>query len=196
MNPGYRQEVLNVSLARLLSNRGVVAVPEFVLKLSPTVQRKMPDVMVSFQGLRTVIEGEVNDQANAHERALASASSRVEDGIAHIGIAVVYPAMLRTVNYADLDNKLASSELNIAIVTESEKSQYVPGNVNYLESALRRAFQQLVEEDVVAKAVVALEAGIENFAGELATRGGDVSRVANALGIREFKKIEEPEEES
>lgn len=192
MNPGYRQEVFNVLLAQLLQERGIVAAPENVLRASPTSNRRMPDVMVSFQGLRTIIEGEVDDQPNAREKALASVSKRVEDGIAHIGIAVIYPAFLRGVIFTTLKNSLEACDLSIAVVTESERTHFVTGDVNYLENALRRAFEHLVQEDVVAKAVAALEAGIEKFARELSTRVGDVGRVAEALGIRELEDSKAP----
>ena len=43
MKPGYRQEVLNVVLAQILQERGVVSVPEKVVRevLSKPGQRRM-----------------------------------------------------------------------------------------------------------------------------------------------------------
>ncbi len=187
MNTGYRQEVLNVLLAQLLQERGVIAAPEKVIRSSPTSNRKMPDVVVNFQGLRTIIEGEVDDQMNARDKAIASVTRRVEDGIAHIGVAVIYPSYLRKVEFATLKNSIEACELEVAIVTESEQTGFIKGDVNYLENALRRAFEHLVKEDVVAEAVAALEAGIEQFAGVLAPKAGDVGRVAEALGIKELE---------
>lgn len=80
---GYRQEVFNFVLAQILQERGVISVPEKVIKaiLSKQEYRRMPDVMVNFMGLRTVIEGEVSDQPDAKNRALKSAAKQVEDGI-------------------------------------------------------------------------------------------------------------------
>jgi hypothetical protein len=187
MHTGYRQEVFNVLLAQLLQERGVIAAPENVIRSSQSANRRMPDVIVNFQGLRTVIEGEVNDQPNAHEKALASVGKRVEDGIAHIGVAVIYPGELRKVAFNTLKRSLADCDLEIAIVTESEKTDFIKGDVNYLENALRRAFEHLVQEDVVANAVAALEAGIERFASVLSVKAGDVGRVAESLGIRELE---------
>jgi len=188
MNTGYRQEVFNVLLAQLLQERGVIAAPESVIHTSPTSNRKMPDVIVNFQGLRTVIEGEVDDQPNARDKAVASVGKRVEDGIAHIGVAVIYPAHLRKVVFTALKTSLSDCDLQIAIVTESEKTDFIRGDVNYLENALRRTFENLVKEDVVKNAVIALEAGIERFASVLSIRAGDVGRVAEALGIRELEE--------
>ncbi len=195
MNTGYRQEVLNVVLAQLLQERGVIAAPEKVMRISREATRKMPDLVVNFQGLRTIIEGEVGDQQGAHEKAIASASQRVEDGIAHIGVAIVYPAFLRKIDFDGLKEGIATCELEVAIVTESEQTGFIRGDVNYLESALRRTFENLVKENVVAEAVVVLERGIEGFAGVLAAKEGDAWRVASALGIKDLEGAEPGEED-
>lgn len=50
---GFREEVLNVALAELLAERGVVSLPEQAVLSAQ--QRRLLDVLVVFQGLRTVI---------------------------------------------------------------------------------------------------------------------------------------------
>jgi hypothetical protein len=193
--PGYRQEVFNVLLAQLLQERGVIAAPENIIKSSVEQHRHMPDVLVSFNGLRTAIEGEVGDHADAQALAVKSARYRVEEGIAHIGIAIVYPPRLRNVQPAQIKSELAKSELDVAIVTESGDSGFVKGNVDYLESALRHAFEQLLHEDVVAQAVKALDEGIDQFALVMAEKGGVTDRMAEALGIRGLPERESSDEE-
>jgi hypothetical protein len=94
-------------LAQLLYKRGVISAPENIVKSNLGQGRRMPDVIVSFNGLRTAIEGEVGDHADAHQLALASARQRVEEGIAHIGAAVVYPERLRKSDSAALREMLA-----------------------------------------------------------------------------------------
>lgn len=186
MANGYRQEVFNVLLAQLLQERGVVTAPETIVKSGLDQARRMPDVIVSFRGLRVVIEGEVADQPNAEGRALESARKRVKEGIAHVGVAVIYPSQLRKEEFSNLKPCLAGSDLRIAIVTESEDTGFVKGNVGYLGNALRRAFEQLVREDVVTQAVAALDVGIQGFAGVIASKAGVVGRLARTLGIREL----------
>ncbi len=182
--PGYRQEVFNVLLAQLLSKRGVISAPENIVKSNLTQARRMPDVIVSFNGLRTAIEGEVGDHADAPTLALESARKRVEEGIAHIGIAVVYPERLRKSDFATLTDELAQSELAIAIVTEASDTGFVTGDVNYLENALRHAFEQLLKEDVVARAVATLDGGIDQFARVVLDKGGMIDQMAETLDIR------------
>lgn len=180
--PGYRQEVFNVLLAQLLQKRGVISAPENIVNANAA--KRMPDVIVNFNGLRTAIEGEVGDHADAPQLALASARQRVEEGIAHIGIAIVYPEQLRKAEFARLDEELAQSELAIAIVTEAGDTGFVNGDVNYLENALRHAFEQLLKEDVVARAVATLDSGIDQFARIVADKSGMTDHMAEALGIR------------
>jgi hypothetical protein len=185
--PGYRQEVFNVLLAQLLQTRGIVSAPEQILHVKGQ-GRKMPDVIVNFNGLRTAIEGEIGYRANAHQLALQSARQRVEQGIAHIGIAVVYPEQLTTLDFAALQAQFATSEFEIAIISESEETGFVKGNVDYLQSALRRTFDRLVQEDVVKQAVAAIEAAVDTFAGTIAAKQGNIKRIAQSLGIRELPK--------
>jgi hypothetical protein len=195
----YRQEVFNVLLAQLLQERGVIAVPESVIT-SVLNGKKMPDLLVEFYGLQTAIEGEVGDQPDAEARALESARKRVELGIAHIGIAIVYPAYLRTSDFKLLKTELAQSQLRVAIVTEAEDTGFTDGNVDYLEAALRQAFDKLIREDVVAEAAAILDNAVEQFARAVSLSGADVSRLADILGIRDLStavtaEAEDSEEE-
>lgn len=182
---GYREEVFNVLLALLLHQRGVVTAPEQSLKDALQPRRCIPDVLVSFQGLRTVIEGKVDDQPQAQERALGEARERVSKGIAHIGVAVLYPAGLRQVPFADLTDSLARSSFHIAVCSEAGETGWTEGGLDYLADLLRRTFHQLVKEDVVTKAVEALNVGISDFARLTFTGRATVQRAAQILGIGE-----------
>lgn len=83
-----RQEVLNVLLAQLLRDRGLIAAPEQVLR-PPAGTAKLPDVIVDFQGLRLVLEAEFDGVPGAKDRAYRKAQERVDQAIAHIGVAVL-----------------------------------------------------------------------------------------------------------
>jgi len=178
----YRQEVLNVVLAQLLLQRGVVAAPENMIKLAQ--RRNMPDVIVDYRGLRVAMEGEVSDAPNAREKALKSARRRVEEGLSHIGISIVYPQELRNIPFDRLSTTLATSTLQVAIVTESGDTAFSPYSLEDLENALRRTYDHLTQEDVVAQAVAALDEGVERFALAMAHISARIPDVAQALGIR------------
>src|SRR5687767_12112200 len=90
-----RQEVLNTALAEILSERGIEASPERVL--SQGGDKRMPDVMANLNGLRVIIECEVGGNPLARRKALASARERINQGIATIAVALVYPENLAAI---------------------------------------------------------------------------------------------------
>jgi len=180
----YREEVLNVLLAQLLDEQGIVSAPEQSLKLASKT-RRVPDVLVLFRGLRTAIEGKVDDHPTSVEDVLKDAKGRVEQGIAHIGIAVLYPPALRQIQFPSVKNELGKVKLRIAIYSESGQQGWSDGDVNYLGAMLRRTFDQLVEEDVVTQAVAALDAGVEVFAQAISASPAAIERSAELLGIGE-----------
>lgn len=184
VNPGYRQEVLNVVLAQLLQKRGAVSTPENILKVAGEQERTMPDVLVHYRGLRTVIEGEVDDHPGARESALSAAHRRVQQGIAHIGVGIVYPAHLRDVEFSELAERLAEAQLHVAIATEAGETDFAAGGVEQVEAALRHAFAELVEEDIVGKATDILDRAVESFSDVVIGKQGWVGRLADTLGIR------------
>ena len=213
--PSVRQEVLNVLMAQLLQERGVVAAPEQIVK-DPFGARRMPDVLVDFQGLRLVIEGEFASNA-AKQKASKSALKRVEDGIAHIGMALIYPVSLRDLapNVTRLKEALAETPLQFAVITESEavESQltlpdlpakrsglisFERGDLNALVAALQRSYEQLLQDQVLQRAVEAMENGIGVFISSLNIQPATTARFASALEIREAPdvKIETGEEDT
>ena len=200
---GIRQEVLNVLMAQLLQERGIVAAPEQILK-DPFGRRRMPDVLVDFQGLRLVIEGEF-ESPSAKDKASKSALNRVEEGIAHIAMALIYPSSLRqlTSNLAHLKEGLEKADLGFAIITESEAAQaqlalpdlpgkeeavilFERGNLDGLEGALRRAYETLVEDRVLERAIEILNNGVGVFSSCIKSQAGITPRFAAALEMQEL----------
>jgi hypothetical protein len=193
-----RQEVLNVLTAQLLEQQGLVAVPESIIPASGDESRRMPDVLVDFQGLRLAIEGEfASPQAAAKAR--ASALNRVTGGIAHIGVALIYPKELKSAptELSGLREQLENSELRFAIVTELEADQLVlpfhapapettpfeSGTIGSLAAAIRRSYDYLVKDAVLERAVQMLEDGINIFVMSLARQPATTDRFMRALGI-------------
>jgi hypothetical protein len=149
----------------------------------PARQINMPDVLVQFRGLRLAIEGEVDDQNQARGRAVTSAMARVERGLVHLGIAVVYPSTLRTVNFAELDTVFSNAVLEYAVVSEYGDEEFASGTVRDLEHVLRRSFDQLVAESIVERAAAALDAGVDAFAQNAFGDEGTIGRWKELLGI-------------
>lgn len=199
-NSGYREEVFNVLLALLLHERGVITAPEQSFRQALQERRHVPDVLVVYRGLRTVIEGKVDDKSGAGEKALAQARDRVSSGVAHIGIALLYPAAIRkTPSFPELQDVLISCTFKVAVCSETGETGWTEGGIDYLADVLRGTFDQLIREDAVTKAVDALNAGIDQFSRTVFTSAATIQRAAEILGIRELpkrsrKKSEDEEE--
>ncbi|MBI1914356.1 MAG: hypothetical protein HYS12_06405 [Planctomycetes bacterium] len=193
-----RQEVANVLLAQLLVERGLVAAPEQILQVhnkgKSSVQ--MPDVLLDFQGLRLVIEAEWSSTPSAAKRAYEKAQGRLSDGVAHIGVAVVYPARLRQLALKAQKEGLASATLQFAILTEASEltrdlfvGATVPdfdgGGVDDLSAALRRSYEQLAQDTTLENAVVRMQDAISEFLGGLRSQPATIERMGLALGVRE-----------
>jgi hypothetical protein len=199
METGFREEVLNVILAQILEEHGVISAPERIIKARPGMTRKMPDVLVYFRGLRLIIEGKGEDTPNAEESALNAARQRVEDGLAHIGVAVVYPTLLRKLEKLEqLKRGMKESQLRVAIYSESGESGFASANIEELTHMLYQTFDKLVQEDVVKRATEILSEAVETAAPVLTAISGFPNEAAKILGIRAFparKKAGEKEDE-
>lgn len=198
METGFREEVLNVVLAQILEEHGVISAPERIIKARPGRTRRLPDVLVYFRGLRLIIEGKVEDAPNAEESAMSAARQRVEEGLAHIGVAVVYPAGLRKIERtSQLKKGLEESRLRVAISSESGESGFTSANIGQLADMLYQTFDQLVKEDVVKSATEILNEAVEKVAPVFAAIPGFPGEAAKILGIRSLprrKKSSEDEE--
>ncbi|MFO7956059.1 MAG: hypothetical protein R6X33_03050 [Candidatus Brocadiia bacterium] len=176
---------MNVVLAQLLQERGVVNAPESIMQSQEARARRIPDVLVRFRGLRVAIEGEVGDGAEAEIKAISSARQRLIDGIAHIGIAVVYPQELRSEDFPALKSQLAEATLRLTVITEAGDTGPREGNVDVLEQALRHAYENLLQEDAVSEAVALLGGAIDVFAAALQGKSGTRERLRRTLGVGE-----------
>ncbi|MDR0565388.1 MAG: hypothetical protein LBG78_10710, partial [Azoarcus sp.] len=90
--PRHREEIINAHLAILLTRHGVGAEAETLHESGAA----RPDVMFVMGGLRVIIEGKFSDVPNADAVVLGDATRRVESGICHVAVALVYPDALRT----------------------------------------------------------------------------------------------------
>ncbi|MBI4235974.1 MAG: hypothetical protein HY688_01285 [Chloroflexi bacterium] len=187
MQPRQREEVLNVALALALHRHGIVAAPETLFQETLERGRAMPDVLVDYQGLRTVIEGKVDTAATAEVAARRQAFARVEQGIAHICIAVMYPESLRTVPFSRLLDELEVTPFRIVVFTEAsenEESAWEDADIPHIGEVLRRTYETLAEQDVVKKAVAIIRLGTEEFS--ILFDAGSLDRAIAALGIRQL----------
>ena len=176
----HREEVLNVTLAACISARGLAADPETI-----TARHEMPDVIATYRGLRCVIEGKSADVPAAQRIVAGDAARRVEQGIAHLAIAVIYPHELRTTPIAQLAEALDASSYEFMVYTENGPGEWRHGGVNAILEELRRAHETIVRDDAVTRAVQSLSLGMAVVADALISSPAVCDRLIDVLGIGE-----------
>jgi hypothetical protein len=176
----HREEVLNVVLATCLSSRGIEADPETILRRG----QSRPDVIALFRGLRCAIEGKVGDTLQPKATVIADAKGRIDQGIAHLAIAVVYPEALRSISFGLLQGQLNSAVLEFSVLTDpSEPEAWHSGGINQIVAELRRAHDVIVRDDVLQQSVNTLNIGLAEVASALLDNKGACDRLISVLGI-------------
>jgi len=183
---GFREEVLNVILAELLEQRGLVSVPERMRRVRSRRKRRSPDItIVDFWGIRVIIEGRVTDGPSVERNLSNDAKRRIEEGLCPICIAVLYPNFLRYVEWVQLKETLANAKLRIRVFTEAEEGDWFEGTVDDLSEILRRTYQTLISEDVINRAVEKLDEAISVATEGFLEAKATPSRIRKILGIPE-----------
>src|SRR5207253_384241 len=95
------------------------------------------------------------------------AKRRVEEGLAQVCIAVIYPEALRIQSFDKLKDSLANSTFRIRVFTQASDGEWNSGNTNELSAMLRRAYDGMIKEDVLEAAVQELRSSIEDSAQDL-----------------------------
>lgn len=179
MSERHREEVLNTVLATCIGNRGMHADPETIHRRG----RSRPDVLAITRGLRCAIEGKVADTANAKSVALGDAKRRLDQGIAHLAIAVIYPTRIRTTDFKHLPHALSSTALKFCVLTDADQATWREGSINEILAELRRAHDVIVRDDVLQQAVDTLNIGLAEVSAALLVNHGACDRLIKLLGV-------------
>ena len=184
-----REEVVNTYLAEVIGELGQSAEAE-VIK-SGAAGREMPDVMLSFRGLRVVFECKF-ESSQAEANAEKQAYQRVTSGLAHIGVAVVYPKELRVISQSKLADGVKAANLKFSVFAEGEEKTLLPiesgsatwhsGTPSDILDLLRRAQNNLASEDYVEKIAADLRGAINRSADQWRLSRGDCDRLSEKLG--------------
>src|ERR1700682_2019787 len=182
-----REEVLNVLLAQCICDTGLTADPENILKAHGS--RHMPDVLVYLQGLRCSIDGKYDDNPNCREELEDQVSKRLSNGLAHIGVGVVYPTALRSLNdFGKLKSTLQKEILKFFIGAETDKPTWQTGNLNHLLEQLRSTQATLATDDVVSWGVEQLQAGMHGLISVLVRNPAACENLTALMGVYEESK--------
>jgi hypothetical protein len=175
----HREEVLNTVLAACLGSYGADADPETILKRG----RARPDVIANVRGLRCALEGKIADAAQAEATVLADAKRRIDQGIAHLAIAVVYPVALARVPFKNLPDELSRATLKFVVLTDAGEDTWHDGGINNIMAELRRAHDIIVRDDVLQAAVNTLQVGLAEVSSALLDNRGVCDRLVHVLGV-------------
>jgi len=191
--PSLREEVLNVKLAELLSRSGLLSVPESIL--SERAGRRMPDIIVgNYWGVRVVLEGRPGDQRSARKRLERDCRRRIEEGIAAIAIGVIYPPELKHSQWVELEQKFRQATFRIKVFSEVGEGEWVDSDLDGLSAILRRAYESLVNEDVVSASVEELRQSIEMASKLLSGSPGTGERLRNLLILPSDQEVSQDEQ--
>lgn len=189
-----REEVLNTTLAEILTSYGLPAEPETI------VSGKLPDVMMMIMGgLKVIIEGKESTSRKALEE---QAQTRLEAGLADISIALVYPKTLYEVGEpGDLRDKMDASRYSGTVYYWSRKGitmeQFVELSIKELAEVLNHAYGVYIQNDLLATKITEIEDGITRLTGEGQQRSlafyspAVQQKLRKALGIGESDGEEE-----
>jgi len=180
-----REEVINVQLAQALAGRGLDAVAETVTR------RGRPDVLVSLDGVKLVIEGRARE---AQASLFHDARRRVESGMADISMAVLYPDPLYEVGeHGELARRLLAEEFDGSVYYYGPRGivehPFQQATLQDLGETINAVFDLRVRNDVVREQVAILQDTIEAVVGRAsATRSFRGSRslvrkLRSALGV-------------
>ncbi|MDI9349065.1 MAG: N-6 DNA methylase [Candidatus Symbiobacter sp.] len=174
-----REEVINVHLALLLCEGGVDANAETIINDG----KARPDVLFYLRGLRVMIEGKYEDVPSAKNIVLNDAKKRLENGIAQMSVAVIYPETnLRDIETREIANELKKARLIYCILTElTENEQWFEGNYSELLTSLRRVQQDLADNDFIERTARSLHEKLDVVA--LQWNGNSRDSLSHILGI-------------
>lgn len=183
-NKSNREEVLNVCLGQLLEQRGIVAIPETVH--TQKGRRRMPDVLVYFNGLRLVIEGKIGSTPSQKKRVVADTAKKVEEGIAHLGVALLYPDNLKNAAVStSLKRLMGTVTYNFAVIADDVDRKFFEGNIDEIAEVLRISYETLIKEDTLNRAVGLIQQSLDDFTDDLTSSIGSLSRLQHTLEIHE-----------
>jgi len=189
--PRYREEVINIELAKLLGKYDLRAEPETI----KNALKRRPDIMILLEGVKLNLEGRFEDSSQAGHLE-QNCKERVEEGIADISIGVLYSIDLKeAANIKELTKKLEGTLYKAFLVYYSSDGIRVLklGNleIKKLIEQIHNIFFMIIKNDVVRTMVKEVESVITKTTRSALEEGfffsSDklVKELKESLGIKE-----------
>jgi hypothetical protein len=155
----YREEAVNTTLAQIMTRLGAPSKAEQIIKSGKG--KKYPDLQTEWAGLRVAIEAKY-EGPGAAEDVSSQVEERLEDALGELGIAVLYPATIRSA--ADLEAELEHAPLKARFASPGRIGQWQQlDGVADLVRCLDYARGLLIDDDVVKDSASQLAEAIAMF---------------------------------
>lgn len=205
------EPTLNVVLAHLLRRRELQALGEVVIHRKAKGVGKKPDVLLTVNGVRVIIEGKFAT-SGVESTLEKQCLDRIEDGLCEICIAIIYsrmPVTSLTLTMKEVEAKLLNSKFQalVAYVAPPEAEQLAlhfnteptipPGlrkigwyevDINQLANLVRASYTSVVSEDILGKAVESFASALQSAAEKLITSNPPDALAAQISEIMEIPK--------
>lgn len=195
----FREENLNVILAELLTERGLKALGEVILRKKKG--RPEPDVLIELNGVRIVIEGK---KPGMWAMLVNQCKERLDDNVCDLCVMVEYAEVkLKKLvpDQLDVKDALLKGRFNIGFLsyidragldkwmsTAPKPEEYEDVGFDEFLTYLMSAYTRVVREDIIGPVINRMNEVLEEFATK-------VSTAVNVERLREVLELEEVEEE-
>ncbi|MEM3673714.1 MAG: hypothetical protein QW468_05805 [Candidatus Bathyarchaeia archaeon] len=195
-----REENLNVVLAELLSEKGLKALGEVVLRKK--CGRLEPDVLIELNGVRIVIEGK---KLGMWDVLVEQCKERLDNNVCDLCVMVEYADVkLRKLvpDQSDVRDALLRGRFNVgflsyvdrigldkwmAVAPKSEK--YMDVSFDELLTYLMSVYGRVVKEDIIGPVIKRMNEVLDDFASKVSTS-------VNMERLKEVLELKEAEGES
>lgn len=160
--PKFRQEVINLVISKILNEMSFKAVGEVIYN------KKLPDIIIEIDGIKINLEGWF-EKTISIDKLKEKCKERVEEGICHIAIGLLYPKDLNNAeNYEILEIKIKKSNYKVFIFSPSSKGtkdQYLGQiTLKQLAESLNHLYGEVVKEDLLKRSIDKIENTIQECA--------------------------------
>jgi hypothetical protein len=195
-----REENLNVILAELLTEKGLKALGEVILRKKGG--RPEPDVLIELNGVRIVIEGK---KLGMWDVLVEQCKERLDNNVCDLCVMVEYADLkLRKLvpNQLDVKEALLKGKFNVGFLSYVDRAgldrwmavppkpeKYLDASFNDLLTYLMSVYSRVVKEDIMGPVIKRMNEVLDDFAKK-------VSTTINVERLKEVLELEEAEGES
>lgn len=195
-----REENFNVLLAELLTEKGLKALGEVILR-KRGCGRPEPDVLIELNGVRIVIEGK---KLGMWDALVEQCKERLDNNVCDLCVMVEYADVkLRKLvpNQLDVKDALLKGKFNVGFLSYVDRAgldkwmavppkpeKYLDVSFNDLLTYLMSAYSRVVKEDIMGPVIKRMNEVLDEFASK-------VSATVDVKRLREVLELEEAEGE-